>query len=173
MNIRRKWMNGWIVLTFNLSKAVKTCCKMGRINLSGRGLNLLSFRKSYKFCSNISKTRHVWFLWVKHSYARTKFHWNKKTKISNRITIWALSICPSFRVQLKVKSSSTQPDLSYPNASHSQTDCDNRIESIPHQHFLGSSDVKLRPRSAPAWHKRDDSSRSWWPRSRWCLSSSI
>lgn len=41
---------------------------------NGSGLNLFCFKKSYKFCSNISKTKQVWFLCWKHSYARTKLN---------------------------------------------------------------------------------------------------
>ncbi|EDL07591.1 mCG146071, partial [Mus musculus] len=42
---------------FSFIRAVATCCKIGLMYLSGSGLNLFCFRKSYKFCSNISNTR--------------------------------------------------------------------------------------------------------------------
>ena len=45
-----------------ISRAVRTCCVMGRIYLRGKGWNLFWLRKSYKFCSSISNTRQVWFL---------------------------------------------------------------------------------------------------------------
>lgn len=69
-----------------------TWCKIGRINFSGNGENLFCFKKSYKFCSNISNTRHVWFLCWKHSNARTKlnssaFSWLSRDNIDT-------SICP-------------------------------------------------------------------------------
>lgn len=63
---------------------------MGLMNFSGKGENLFCFRKSYKFCSNISNTRHVWFLCWKHSNARTKlnssaFSWLNRDNIDTSI----------------------------------------------------------------------------------------
>lgn len=51
-----------------------TCCRMGLMCRRGNGLNLLCFRKSYRFCSNISNTKQVWPLCWKHSYERTKLY---------------------------------------------------------------------------------------------------
>lgn len=73
-------------LTFNLRRAVKTCCKMGRIYFNGNGLNLFCLRKSYRFCSSISNTRQVWFLWLKHSYTRTKLNWKRICEIIKRMS---------------------------------------------------------------------------------------
>lgn len=72
--------------TLSLRRAVRTCCSIGRINLRGKGENLFCLRKSYKFCSSISKTRHVWFLCWKPSKARTKlnssaFSWASRDKM--------------------------------------------------------------------------------------------
>lgn len=69
-----------------------TCCNIGRMYFNGNGENLFCFKKSYKFCSNISNTKHVWFLCWKHSNARTKlnssaFSWLKRDNIET-------SICP-------------------------------------------------------------------------------
>lgn len=67
-----------------------TCCKIGRMNFSGSGENLFCFRKSYKFCSSISNTKHVWFLCWKHSNARTKlnssaFSWLRRDRMDTSI----------------------------------------------------------------------------------------
>lgn len=60
---------------------------------NGSGENLFCLRKSYKFCSSISNTRHVWFLCWKHSYARTKlnssaFSWLSLASIDTSIWPW-------------------------------------------------------------------------------------
>lgn len=57
---------------------------------NGNGENLFCFKKSYKFCSSISNTRHVWFLCWKHSNARTKlnssaFSWLRRERIDTSI----------------------------------------------------------------------------------------
>ena len=70
-----------------------TCCKIGLMYFNGNGENLFCFRKSYKFCSSISKTRHVWFLCWKHSNARTKlnssaFSWLRRESIETSICPW-------------------------------------------------------------------------------------
>lgn len=69
-----------------------TCCNIGLMYFNGNGENLFCFKKSYKFCSSISNTRHVWFLCWKHSNARTKlnssaFSWLRRERIDT-------SICP-------------------------------------------------------------------------------
>lgn len=53
---------------------------------SGSGENLLCLRKSYRFCSNISKTRQVWLRCWKHSNALTKlkssaFSWLRRDRM--------------------------------------------------------------------------------------------
>lgn len=70
-----------------------TCCKIGLMYFNGNGENLFCFKKSYKFCSSISKTRHVWFLCWKHSNARTKlnssaFSWLRRERIDTSICPW-------------------------------------------------------------------------------------
>ena len=87
LHILQNWQKKSInCFTFNFNNAVKTCCNMGRMYFKGNGLNLFCFRKSYKFCSSISNTRHVWFLCWKHSYALTKlnssaFSWLRRDNI--------------------------------------------------------------------------------------------
>lgn len=63
------------------------------MNFNGSGENLFCFRKSYKFCSSISNTKHVWFLCWKHSNARTKlnssaFSWLRRDSIDTSIWPW-------------------------------------------------------------------------------------
>lgn len=70
-----------------------TCCKIGLMYFNGNGENLFCFKKSYKFCSSISNTRHVWFLCWKHSNARTKlnssaFSWLRRERIDTSICPW-------------------------------------------------------------------------------------
>jgi hypothetical protein len=76
----------YFIFTLSFRSAVKTCCRIGLMYLSGRGLNLFCLRKSYKFCSSISNTKQVWFLCWKHSYARTKlnssaFSWLRRDRM--------------------------------------------------------------------------------------------
>lgn len=97
------------------NRILLTCCKIGRMNFSGSGENLFCFRKSYKFCSSISNTRHVWFLCWKHSNARTKlnssaFSWLRRDRMDTsiwpcraydgwffRILIATMSLVPRFQ----------------------------------------------------------------------------
>lgn len=76
-----------------MKKKLITWCKIGRIYFKGRGENLFCFKKSYKFCSSISKTKHVWFLCWKHSKALTKlnssaFSWLNRDNIDTSICPW-------------------------------------------------------------------------------------
>lgn len=96
----RYWLKNWkkLRLLQELIKshkkvAMHTCCRIGRMYLSGSGENLFCFKKSYRFCSSISKTRHVWFLCWKHSNARTKlnssaFSWLRRDRIETSICPW-------------------------------------------------------------------------------------
>lgn len=118
---------------------------MGRIYLSGRGLNLFCLRKSYKFCSNISKTKHVWFLWVKHSNARTKFHWNDGHKQ------WSMHVQSASLANI---------GLAYAPHLHSlgSVDVELRPQSVPVVHTTGDSSGFWWPRSH--WYP---SSSTWSP----------
>lgn len=116
-NIADDWCNNFHKRTVIRSGLLPflTCCKIGRMNFSGSGENLFCLRKSYKFCSSISNTKHVWFLCWKHSNARTKlnssaFSWLRRDRMDTsiwpcraydgwffRILIATMSLVPRFQ----------------------------------------------------------------------------
>lgn len=92
-NIGKNYWNWKCVWPHECQIMTHTCCKIGRMNFNGSGENLFCFKKSYKFCSSISNTKHVWFLCWKHSNARTKlnssaFSWLRRDNIDTSIWPW-------------------------------------------------------------------------------------
>uniref|UniRef100_A0A6B0UT20 Uncharacterized protein n=1 Tax=Ixodes ricinus TaxID=34613 RepID=A0A6B0UT20_IXORI len=88
--LRSAWMRPSCL---SLSRAVSTCWSTGRMHLRGSGENLLCLRKSYRFCSSISKTRQVCDLCEKHSRARTKLNssagsWASRCRMLTSICPW-------------------------------------------------------------------------------------